>query len=863
MNGIMKLIIILLAGVFMLTTGSSEAFARKKNQTKNEKVVTDSLKTPAKKRNTQYPRLFRNKKVVTKKGVITIHKINDKLYFEFPTNLMGRDFLINSSISATNDSRNGFVGQTMETPLHVRFAIQGDNVYMQNVTPVSKMNVFSDQADISEAIAKSNIIPDMEAFKLAAYNMDSTAVVFEVTKFFFSDNKRLPLFDKNSLSTRHEKLGTMERRLTLKKDLSSIRDFHAFDDNLEISLDMSFYQTMLVNKREVQGENVRVKAVYSLLLLSEEVMPWRLADPRVGYTFTSNLKISTEKDGTALSYLQHKWNLQPADEKALQHGDLVTPRKQIVFYIDSDFPDSWKSVIKEGVESWNEAFRMAGFKDAVRAVDFPKNDSLFYVGNLKYSCIRYVPGHFSDVRSTVWVDPRSGEIINGSIFIGHDIIKQIVRDRFIQTAQVDERVRDTQIPEALLMEGLKLRVMHEVGHCLGLADNVAASASYPTESLRSVDFTRENGIASSVMDKLPYNYIAQPKDGKVVLCQNRLGKYDLYAIQMGYMLIPEAKTPEEVKEKIGRWIAMKSGDPVFRYGKKQYIDAEYDPSALQSDLGANAVKSSRYGVDNLRYILANMDGWLEQHDTSYQFRVDIYPAVVSQYQNYLTYALRNVGGFYLTEHIVGDKNQALAIVPKASQREAARWVMEELCNMEWLDAPSVQCNQPVRTPVYQKVIKNFAENLINTKRISLSYYRDPKSYSPEEYINDLYQTIWASTIKGRSLNRAELMLQYEVVVAVLKKLQLPNHMSTDIYAKKKGAKVETLLRNVDSDVNTVGGFGPLGYVTNLSNDNQKHLLHGFLIRVQKLMESKLNVGSYETRMHYGQLLEKIEDIRNW
>ena len=169
---------------------------------------------------------------------------------------------------------------------------------------------------------------------------------------------------------------------------------------------------------------------------------------------------------------------------------------------------------------------------------------------------------------------------------------------------------------------------------------------------------------------------------------------------------------------------------------------------------------------------------------------------------------------------------------------------------------------PVQTPVYQKMVKDFASALITTKRVSLAYYKDKNSYSPEEYLNDVYGGVWASTLKGKSLNRAEMLLQYEVVAAILRQLQLPNHMETT-GREKKGKKIETLLQSTHFGVNTVGGFEPLGYITNLSNDNQLHLYHGLLIRVQKLMESRLNSGSYETRMHYGQLLEKIEDIRNW
>lgn len=857
----MKLFIVLLTGAFMLATGTSDVFAKKKEKVQTE-AKSDTVQTVSKKRNTQYPRLFKNKRVVTKKGLITIHKINDKLYFEFPKSLLGRDFLMGSSVSATSNNTSGLVGQTMTTPLHIRFAIQEDHIYMQNVTPVSRMDVYSNQSDISRAVAKSNITPNMESFKIVAYNMDSTAVVFEVTKFFLADNKRLPLFDQNSASLEDEKYGKLELKAILKKNLSSIRNFYVFDDNLEINLDMSFYQSLLANKREVRGGNVRVKAVYSMLLLPEEVMTWRLGDPRLGYTYTKKQKISTEKDGTAFSYLQHKWNLLPTDKEAYRRGDLVAPRKPVLFYIDSDFPEAWKKAIKEGVNWWNEAFKMAGFKDAVQTADFPANDTTFYAGNLKYSCIRYVPVNLSKTQSKVWVDPRSGEIINGTIFVGHDIAKTIASQRFVQTAQVDERMRGIQLSEEALLEGIRLYVAREVGHCLGLADNASASAAFSVESLRSPEFTRQNGIASSVMDELPYNYIAQPQDGKADFIQNKLGAYDLFAIQMGYMLVPDAKTPEEIREKIMRWVSMKSGDPVYRYGKAQYQGAEYDPSALGGDLGNNAVKAGKYGISNLKYILGNMDKWVEQQDSDYRFRIQIYPEIVNRYNQYLMYAFRNVGGFYLSEHIVGDRNQALSVVSKAQQREAARFVMNELCNMTWLDDSSILRNMPVQTPVYQKLIKNFATALVATKRVSLAYYKDKNSYSPEEYLNDIYSGVWASTLKGKSLNRAEMLLQYEVVAAILRKLQLPNHMETT-GREKKGKKIETLLQSVRPEVNTVGGFGPLGYITNLSNDNQLHLYHGLLIRIQKLMESRLNSGSDETRMHYGQLLEKIEDIRNW
>lgn len=61
------------------------------------------------------------------------------------------------------------------------------------------------------------------------------------------------------------------------------------------------------------------------------------------------------------------------------------------FYIDNNFPEKWRKYIKEGVNQWNELFSEIGFKNAIKAVDFPENDPEFDPDNIKYSCIRYAP----------------------------------------------------------------------------------------------------------------------------------------------------------------------------------------------------------------------------------------------------------------------------------------------------------------------------------------------------------------------------------------------------------------------------------------------------------------------------------------
>lgn len=77
------------------------------------------------------------------------------------------------------------------------------------------------------------------------------------------------------------------------------------------------------------------------------------------------------------------------------------------------------------------------------------------------------------------MDPSTGEIINASVLIYNDVIRLINGWRFVQTAQVDPRVRAKKMPDDVVKESLAYVIAHEVGHTLGLMHNMAASAAYP------------------------------------------------------------------------------------------------------------------------------------------------------------------------------------------------------------------------------------------------------------------------------------------------------------------------------------------------------------------------------------------------
>ena len=446
-------------------------------------------------------------------------------------------------------------------------------------------------------------------------------------------------------------LGPYKINSTQKDEISYIYDIKAFEKNSCIKVEKSFLVSLTDGSGKAAIENypVTFQVAYTMMQMPETAMTPRIADTRLGVFQTEKLALNNKTNEMEGVSFVKRWRVEPADTAAFLAGKLSEPKQPIVFYVEDALPEKWKEPVKKGILRWNKAFEKIGLKNVVQVRDFPKNDPEFDPDNLKYSCVRYVPIAEENAMGPSWIDPRTGEIIKASVFVYNDISKLISNWRFVQTAQIDPRVRTEKLSDEIMAETMEYIIAHEVGHTLGFMHNMAASAAYPTDSLRSPSFTAKYGTTASIMDYARFNYVAQPEDKGVALMPPFLGVFDYFLVEWTYKAFPELKNDYQAEsKKLNELVESHAGDPLYRYGVQQFGSKIYDPSALEEDLGDDPLKGGDYGLKNLQYILPHISEWIKDDEDS-SYKTGLYNEIALQAYRYVSNVYMNLAGIYLNQ----------------------------------------------------------------------------------------------------------------------------------------------------------------------------------------------------------------------
>jgi hypothetical protein len=712
-------------------------------------------------------------KAITQKGLFTVHKVEDKWYFEIPDSLFNREILAITRYDKSPAGSRTYGGELVNEQTIRWEKGPADNIFLRVITIVS---VAADSSQpIAQAVRNSNVDPIAAAFDIKAYGKDSGSVIIDVTDFFKLDN--LPVSLSPNLKRRFNLGGISSER-------SFISYIHSYPLNTEVrsvktfsssSGGMGFGQSSSLPAAEVAGA-VTLELHNSFIMLPAIPMRKRLSDPRVGYLTSEYTVYTDSSQKSATSSFIHHWRLEPKDEDLVRwrKGELVEPKKPIIFYIDPATPRQWRPYLIAGINDWQQAFEKAGFKNAIKGEEWPENDSTMNLEDARFSLIRYFASDIENAYGPNEADPRTGEILTSNIGWYHNVMKLLHDWYMIQAGAVDPRARKMVFDDSLMGTLIRFVSSHEVGHALGLLHNMGSSSKTPVEKLRDKAWVEANGHTASIMDYARFNYVAQPEDhvGPLGLYP-RIGPYDKWAIQWGYKIIPDTKSPEEDKKVLNRWIidSLKA-NPRLWYGKE---DQTLDPRSQTEDLSDNAVKAGEYGILNLKRIIVQLPLWTREEGDTYDNLEDMYTQLVGQFSRYMNHVAKNLGGIYETIKSVEQPGDVYEPAPKLIQEQSVGFLQVQLFETPyWLLDKNIlnKISSPSSSEMIANTQGSILISLLTSSRlfrmeVMSDRYGKMNVYGPEDLINDLEKGLWMELSSPQAIDPFRRNLQKQYVDAMI------------------------------------------------------------------------------------------------
>lgn len=657
-------------------------------------------------------------------GFFKTHLHRDqKIFMEVRPDQLGKEFGMLMHFSQGAGVFNLHEGLYISDIRLMKFERIGDQLFLFHVNPRFTAD---EGSGLQHSLANNTGHSVVHKFKIASEDTSSKALVFDATDFFVSNYPNL---------SDQIKLYYGRKPVSFDKGKSYLSEIKAFPKNVEIDVMLTYKSTnapMASSAGVSDYRSVPVGVRYSLVALPEDPMQMRYADDRVGHFGGAVRDFSKLTENS--SYVRHidRWRLEPSDMEAFQRGELVEPKKPIVYYIDHSVPAEFRQYVREGVEGWNEAFEAAGFKNAIVAKDAPK-DSTWSPEDARYSTILWTAAHSMGYAiGPSQTDPRTGEILNADILISSTFVtgwnqeyQELIGAEGILTRYQESQeaiqhmpahMKDrmcmyemgkshqlglmklalinsgemspvSKMPEKFLGDAIRDLTLHEVGHTLGLRHNFKGSSAIPYSKLNDTDFTQKHGLTLSVMDYASTNIAVDPKDqGDFV--NMTVGTYDKWAIRYAYSPVVKkgddgklrAATSEEEKATLHK-IAAEGIDPMHAYNTDEDTHLgpmALDPSSNTWDLSSDPIAYAKDRAKLVKRIQPRIESRLIADGDGFQrLRGAVNGLMFEKYISMVPLTKYIGGNYFYRDHKGDGDRMPFTPVTAAKQREAVKLLVDQ------------------------------------------------------------------------------------------------------------------------------------------------------------------------------------------